>query len=252
MNLKLRTIIKASVIVCIVIMLLISYFNNINLNEQNTNLNNINESLRSDISDKENTINELSYNNEKLIADIENLKNINNKISNDNATLDAATREMLTKIDELEKEIARLKEEVENKQNAATTPPYRDFKSYMSYKAITDTTSRQWQLQQLATINEYGVRCIDGIPLVAVGTGWGLSVGDIALVTCDNGNSFKIMVGDIKSDRHTDNENKTTMSNGCRLEFIVDIDQLNQYAKIVGSLAVLDEYKGYVVNIEKI
>ena len=136
-----------------------------------------------------------------------------------------------------------------------STKPYvdtTDFKSYMPYTAITNRTSKQYNLQQQAYTNENGLRCIDGRPLVAVGTGWGLSVGDIALVICANGNSFEVMIGDIKDDKDTNSDNKTTSANNCRCEFIVDMGELHSVVKRSGNVTVLDEYKGYVTNIEKI
>lgn len=129
---------------------------------------------------------------------------------------------------------------------------HNDFKSYMSYKAITNTSSMQYKLQQKASTDTNGLRCINGNPLVAVGTGWGLSVGDTALVICDNGNRFKVVIGDIKANQHTDSQNKTTVSNGCRCEFIVDMNYLNTTAKQMGNVAVLKQYSGYITNIIKI
>ena len=120
----------------------------------------------------------------------------------------------------------------------------------MSYKAITNQLSKQWALQQQATTNENGFRCIDGKPLVAVGTGWGLSVGDSAIVYCDNGNSFEVVIGDIKADIHTLLDNKTTASNNCRCEFIVDMSSLNSTVKRRGNVSVLQEYSGYVIDIK--
>ena len=121
----------------------------------------------------------------------------------------------------------------------------------MSYTAITNKSSSQWKLQQRAYTDENGFRCIDGYPLVAIGTGWGCWVGDTILITCENGNSFKAIVGDIKADRHTTEDNKTTLSNNCRCEFIIDSSALHPSVKSAGNVAVLQQYSGYVVNIQK-
>ena len=172
-----------------------------------------------------------------------------------------ATKEPKVIVQEVEvvKEIEVIKEvEIYIETATATQPTVaktpvstKDFKSYMPYTAITNTTSTQWQLQQIAYTDENGLRCIDGAPLVAVGTGWGLSVGDSAIITCDNGNSFTVVIGDIKADRHTAADNKTTLVNNCRCEFIVDLPALNGYAKTMGNVAVLEQYSGYVINITK-
>lgn len=151
---------------------------------------------------------------------------------------------------EVIKEVEVIKEiEVQPKTKTVPTNNY-DFKSYMPYTAITSRVSKQWELQQNAYTDENGFRCINGLPLVAVGTGWGLSVGDSATVTCDNGNSFKVVIGDIKADIHTLTDNKTTASNNCRCEFIVDMNVLNTTVKRLGNVSVLEQYSGYVIDIK--
>jgi len=160
-----------------------------------------------------------------------------------------------TIVSQLEEENRKLKEEntkLQAKTQSTTQVNKKDFKSYMPYTAITNKSSTQWQLQQYATTDENGFRCIDGKPMVAVGTGWGVSVGDSAVITCDNGNSFEVVIGDAKANIHTDSENKTTLSNNCRCEFIVDSRQLNPTIKTMGNVAVLEQYNGYVINVQKI
>lgn len=160
-----------------------------------------------------------------------------------------------TIVSQLEEENKKLKEEntkLQEKTRATVQASKQDFKSYMPYTAITNKSSTQWQLQQSATTDEDGIRCIDGKPMVAVGTGWGVSVGDNAIITCDNGNSFEVVIGDIKSNKHTNSENKTTSANNCRCEFIVDSKQLNPTVKTMGNVAVLEQYNGYVINVQKI
>lgn len=211
---------------------------------QNTELNAVNNDLRDNIKAQEEIIIDLIKDNENLSG---NIISLNENIANfetANSQLQENNKLLESKIQELEAEISKLK-------NNNTTSSRKDFKSFMPYDAITSKSSMQWKLQQQATTNEDGIRCIDGIPMVAVGTGWGLKVGDIAIVTCENGNSFKVMVGDIKANRHTDEENKTTIFNGCRCEFIVDKNALDPTVRKMGNIATLDKYKGYVVNIEK-
>ena len=238
MNSKLISFIKVSINIIIVVLFVIAIYMIVNYNQQIMKLNQTNYELTTSIDVQENTIDRLSQNNKGLSSEIAQLTGENKKLRDDNNFLEAQIQELLTQIEELE--------------NRIITPSYDDFKSYLPYDAITNQLSKQWQLQQQATTNEDGIRCIDGIPLVAVGTGWGLSVGDIALVTCDNGNSFKVMIGDIKADIHTDAANKTTIASGCRCEFIVDLDKLVPQVKSMGNVAILAKYSGYVVNIEKI
>ncbi len=238
MNSKLILFIKVIINIIIVALFIATICMIIKLDKQNAKLNQTNYELTISIDKQKDTIDRLTQNNKGLSSEIAQLTGANNKLQDDNNFLEAQIQELLTQVEELE--------------NRIITPSYDDFKSYLPYDAITNQLSKQWQLQQQATTNEDGIRCIDGIPLVAVGTGWGLSVGDIALVTCDNGNSFKVMIGDIKADIHTDAANKTTIASGCRCEFIVDLNKLVPQVKSMGNVAILAKYSGYVVNIEKI
>ena len=231
MHLKLSSIIKI-IINIIVVALLVATIFTIN------NLNTI-------IAKKDSEINGLSQNNETLNINIIDVKEQNDKLHTENEKLKQKQQDLLVQIEDLEATILQLQENI-------ATMSKKDFKSYLPYKAITNKTSKQWELQQKATTNDDGIRCIDGIPMVAVGTGWGLWVGDIAVVTCANGNSFKVMIGDIKADRHTDEANKTTVANGCRCEFLVDKDKLAPYVKLMGNIAIMDKYSGYVIDIAKV
>lgn len=173
-----------------------------------------------------------------------------------NKSLEITIKEQELTIENLNSEISELKKKVEKqravKPNGNTEMISRnDFKSYMPYTAITNQSSSQWKLQQRAYTDENGLRCVDGYPLVAIGTGWNCWVGDTILVTCENGNSFKAMVGDIKDDRHTTADNKTTLSNNCRCEFIIDPKVLHPSVKSAGSVSILQQYSGYVINIVK-
>ena len=231
MRVKLSSIITIMIIIIAIALIVLASFT---INGLNTTIEN-----------KDNEINALTQDNEKLNINIIDIKEQNNKLQTENEELKQNKQDLLLQIEDLEGTISQLQ------KNIATLSK-KDFKSYLPYKAITNKTSKQWELQQKATTNDDGIRCIDGIPMVAVGTGWGLWVGDIAVVTCANGNSFKVIVGDIKADRHTDGENKTTVSNGCRCEFIVDKDKLDPYVKLMGNIATMDKYSGYVIDIAKV
>lgn len=172
----------------------------------------------------------------------------------ENHSLKTTIEKQLSSIEDMKLEIEEKNKTIEDmlKKTSITQPSKQDFKSYMSYTAITNTSSAQYKLQQQATTDENGIRCINSKPMVAVGTGWGVSVGDIVLMVCDNGNSFEAVIGDIKANAHTNADNKTTSSNGCRCEFIVDVGQLNKDVKLMGNVSVLEKYTGYVISIEKL
>ena len=106
-------------------------------------------------------------------------------------------------------------------------------KTFMSYTAITDKTSKQYALQQMAYTDEMGFRKINNRYCVAIGTAFGASVGQIFNVELDNGTMIPCVVGDIKDDRDTDASNVFT-SQGCCLEFIVDIPKLDGIIKTLG------------------
>lgn len=124
------------------------------------------------------------------------------------------------------------------------------FKAYMDYRTITSKTSKQYKLQQQATTNEYGVRQVDGKILVAVGTGFGASVGDSITFKTDTGRIIDAIVGDIKQDRHTDSTNMQVAANGNVIEFIIDKDVAHKGALKAGSFNVLQAYNGNVISVD--
>ena len=125
-------------------------------------------------------------------------------------------------------------------------------KSYMSYKAITNTHSKQYQLQrQAVTDPATGIRTIDGDYCVAIGSGWGCVIGDRILVTLQNGKTFNAIVADAKADAHTNSDNKTTIYDGSVVEFVVDIRALPRNVRISGNVGTLDQFSGGVVSITK-
>ena len=213
--------------ILIIILISITIIVSIHARDEYAELKEISDALSITVNEQTSTIQRLEEENTSLNTIVSQLEEENKKLEEENAKLQAKTQ---------------FTSQVNKK----------DFKSYMPYTAITNRSSIQWQLQQLATTDENGLRCMDGKPMVAVGTGWGLSVGDSAIVTCDNGNSFEVVIGDIKSNAHTNSENKTTLSNNCRCEFIVDSKQLNPTIKTMGNVSVLKQYNGYVINVQKI
>ena len=178
------------------------------------------------------------------------LSSIINEQNDTIKNIESENLDLKTYISELKEKNAKLENEIKQKQETTTTK--RDFKSYMPYTAITNKSSTQYKLQQQASTDVDGIRCLNSKPMVAIGTGWGLKVGDTALITCENGNSFEVVIGDIKANIHTDSDNKITMSNGCRCEFIVDMNSLNKTVKSRGNVAILEKYNGYVIEIVKI
>lgn len=261
MKVNLKTAIKVAVSSIIVILLALSVYMNFKTSEQKDEMaDHILELTES----YENTISDLS---DELTTTTEQFAESEANLKKENKNLQDEVAELTKKVEELEEEAAK-KPTINNvstsnntnattttntsTQSTSTSAAANDFKTYMSYRAITNTSSAQYALQQEATTDENGIRRYDDYPMVAVGSGWGLEVGDIGLVECDNGNSFLVIVGDMKSDRHTDSTNTTTLANGCRCEFIVDPQLLDNTARVMGNVATIDQYSGYVTNITKI
>lgn len=129
-------------------------------------------------------------------------------------------------------------------------PEYNSFKSYMSYKAITNKESEQYKLQQVAETNEYGIRVIEDRYCIALGTFFSTKIGTEIDVIMANGAIIKCVLGDIKADIHTDNNNIKT-SDGSVVEFIVDIDNLPDKAKYHGDMSYCSEdFKGEILEIK--
>ena len=126
-----------------------------------------------------------------------------------------------------------------------------EFKTYMDYRKITDKSSKQWALQQLATTNEKGFRVFNGRYLVAVGSYYANEVGKELKITLDNGFVFYAMVGDIKMDIHTDANNQYVPINGNIVEFIVDTNKLDSMTKKLGNVSNLG-FEGKIVRIEEV
>lgn len=117
-------------------------------------------------------------------------------------------------------------------------PQNSGFKSYMSYQAISTTSSPQYVLQtQYAYTGEYGIRQVDGRFCIAIGTFSNAKVGTYVDLVLQNGTVIPCVVGDFKADIHTDSSNMVTLHNGCVSEFIVDKNSLHEIAKKMGDIS---------------
>lgn len=130
------------------------------------------------------------------------------------------------------------------------------FKSYMDYRAITDTSSVQYKMQQEAYTDEYGLRKYKtGDYMVAMGSYYG-EVGDRFRVTLDSGETIRCIMGDAKADCHTDAYNQyTEAGNGSKnvIEFVVDTPALSDEARQMGDISYSDDtFEGNISKIERI
>lgn len=134
------------------------------------------------------------------------------------------------------------------------------FKTYMDYRTITDKNSVQYTMQQDAWTDEFGLRRYGDDYMIALGTYYTDICGERFRITLDSGNSFTAVVGDIKSDEHTDKNNQYTAVYDNRgnfisaniVEFIVDEEYLSDKIKTWGSVGAISQFKGDIVMIERL
>jgi hypothetical protein len=125
------------------------------------------------------------------------------------------------------------------------------FKTYLNYKHITDRSSKQWKLQQFATTNEKGLRCYKGCYLVAMGSYYAKSIGQKLNISFDTGITILVMIGDFKSDLHTDPKHMFVPVNGNIVEFIVDISVMDAGILKCGDVSGLG-FKGKIIKIVEV
>lgn len=129
---------------------------------------------------------------------------------------------------------------------------YQGFKSYERYTSITCTTSPHYRLQhEYAYTNELGFRMVNGRYCVAMGTYFGLSIGQYFTIRLANGTEIPCILGDVKADCHTDSMNIFTVYANCCSEFIIDYDVLPTYVRNVrGDVSyICNEWQSPVVEV---
>lgn len=154
--------------------------------------------------------------------------------------------ELTQEVDSLNKKLAARAKQ----PNIVSLAAPSSFKSYMDYRTITNQGSYAYKLQQQAVTDENGLRKIDDYYCVAMGTHYG-KVGDKLYIETDEGACWKVILADIKSDKHTDSTNSYTLSNGCMMEFIVDTRQMPGSIKRSGTVNGLG-FQGNITVVKKI
>lgn len=102
---------------------------------------------------------------------------------------------------------------------------YWGTKTYERYTAIRAKSSAQYKLQQYASTDPSGFRQVNGRYMIAVGTGVTSDIGRYVDLVLENGTVIPCIVGDIKSDAHTEKKYRLmTRASHCVSEFIVDGD----------------------------
>ena len=125
-------------------------------------------------------------------------------------------------------------------------PKYAGFKSWMSYKAITNISSKQYKLQQIASTGYAGIRTVNNRYCVAIGTAFDASIGTYIDLILEDGFVIPCIVADIKNPKHTDANNVFTITGKtkktiCCTEFVIDPDKLNLDAMESGNISDCNE-----------
>ena len=188
----------------------------------------------------------------ELIQDNQDLEKEKQVLQDDVIRLESEVQTGNETLIEYETKLKNYESQAKQQTNTVYSTSWGSMKSYMSYKAITNTRSKQYQLQQLAVTDPTtGIRTIDGDYCVAIGSGWGCVVGDRILVTLQGGKTFNAIVSDAKANAHTNSDNKTTTHDGSVVEFVVDIPSLPKSVRTSGNVGTLDQFSGGVVSITK-
>lgn len=115
----------------------------------------------------------------------------------------------------------------EEARNVVIEPVYNkpcgklsELKTYMSYKKITNKSSKQYKLQRSSRLvpNKDGIITIDGYLGVAMGRHYG-KVGDKLEIQLTSGQTIKVIIMDIKHEG-------CSSKDGSNIEFLVDIDKV--------------------------
>lgn len=127
-------------------------------------------------------------------------------------------------------------------------PEGSSFKPYMSYKAITNTSSPQYFLQQFAENDIWGLRRLNGRLMIAVGSYYTTNIGTNIDIVLKNGNILECVLGDCKADKDTDVLHKVGFHNDT-VEFIVDTEILQEDAKYHGDISKIIGFDSEVSTV---
>ncbi len=133
-------------------------------------------------------------------------------------------------------------------------PGHSNKMTYMDYRAITDTSSKQWALQQdpYCVVNEQGFLMYrDNWYVVAMGSYWG-GIGDKFIVRLENGKLFSVIIGDRKASTM---DGGYAQKDGSVLEFLIQSDAAAMNAKNVqyhGLISTIyPEFNSRIISITK-
>ena len=127
-----------------------------------------------------------------------------------------------------------------------STPSNNSFKSYMSYKCITNKSSDQYIFQRKCHTGEYGIRMYRDRYCIAVGSYYTTQIGTKIDLIMESGVIIKCILADCKADIHTDSKNRQN-ENVSIAEFVVDTNNLNVMARKMGDISYSNKkFKGEI------
>ena len=142
-----------------------------------------------------------------------------------------------------------VKENVRNISGRSYSVPNNTIKSYMDYRAITNTSSKQYKLQQVAYTGNHGIRMVNGRYCVALGSYYTTKIGQYVDIELANGNVIHGILADCKADKDTINNN-TMHPDGSVVEVIVDTKSLDSTVRKMGDCSYVNGWNSKVVNIK--
>lgn len=121
-------------------------------------------------------------------------------------------------------------------------------KTYMDYKTVTAKGTPQYALLNSdKAYTKDGFRMYDGYYCVALGSYYSKQIGTKFYIKLSNGRTLRCILGDQKSDRHTDKKHQYARNNKDILEFIVDNIKLPG-----GDVSAIPGFEGSIVSIQRI
>lgn len=145
---------------------------------------------------------------------------------------------------------SKTNDQVSDKNEIIKAYPHKEFKSYMSWKALSPK-SKQGQFCAQATPDpETAIMMYNGRYLVALGFAYADEVGQEIDIVMESGQVIPAVVGDFKAEEHTDEHNSTQRWDGSVVEFIVsDNEAAKKVTKGTGSYN--DIFPGLVKEFKK-
>lgn len=104
--------------------------------------------------------------------------------------------------------------------------------------------SAQYALQKQAYTGSHGIRMVGGRYCIAVGSRFTSKIGTKIDVVLENGNVLRCIVGDQKSDLHTDSTHSYHRADGSWVEFIVNRNVLDHAAQTSGNISSISGFGG--------